>query len=424
MREKNNWKRISSLLLVITLFLQVMVACSDSAEKKNTLSSKEIMTHIWAACPMDYEEIVYIGDKKNYNESILNFYGFDEDVIESIKDYAIMRPTGTVADEYLIFRTSDVDAVKQVLEDYREQRLNDFTGYAPTEEDKLKQSKILSAGNCVAYLVGSDYKKLKSLFEAATEEDFKLSSSEKGQCKVLESMASTSGNGGTEVDWENPETFPDGPYPGTKVDQNGVVLFPEDEKYMTIYDSSKIVEAYKSNDSSILEEEKAYDILAYAKQVISQYITEDMSVYEKEKAIHDYIVANAENDDMALKYSTWYQEDSDNPYGCLINKQAVCYGYTTTFKMFMDMLDIECQIVKGFAYSKDGMHAWNLVKLDDGCWYAVDVTWDDPSFYEGTYYNFFNVNDKTLEQNSHMWNKKDWPAATGGKYSGLEKPVF
>ncbi len=65
-------------------------------------------------------------------------------------------------------------------------------------------------------------------------------------------------------------------------------------------------------------------------------------------------------------------------YGALINGKAVCEGYTRSFKCVMDMLNIPCVIVQGYASNEGGLepHAWNCVKLDDS-WYGVDVTWND-----------------------------------------------
>jgi hypothetical protein len=69
-----------------------------------------------------------------------------------------------------------------------------------------------------------------------------------------------------------------------------------------------------------------------------------------------------------------------NPYGALVNGQAVCEGYAKAFKVVMDKLGIECLLVQGYADSAgDGnyqAHMWNYVKLDDR-WYAIDSTWND-----------------------------------------------
>lgn len=58
----------------------------------------------------------------------------------------------------------------------------------------------------------------------------------------------------------------------------------------------------------------------------------------------------------------------------------VCEGYAKAFKVLCDKSGIPCVLVDGIGYSgwsAEG-HMWNNVKVD-GSWYAVDVTWNDPS---------------------------------------------
>lgn len=68
---------------------------------------------------------------------------------------------------------------------------------------------------------------------------------------------------------------------------------------------------------------------------------------------------------------------------------AVCQGYASTFKAFMDALGIECEYVKGLG--NGGPHGWNRVKVN-GEDYYIDVTWDDPEnpgdpeYIDYTYY--------------------------------------
>lgn len=59
----------------------------------------------------------------------------------------------------------------------------------------------------------------------------------------------------------------------------------------------------------------------------------------------------------------------------------VCESYAEAFKVLCDKADIPCVIVNGTAdngYSKSG-HMWNYVQMDNGKWYAVDVSWNDPT---------------------------------------------
>ncbi len=59
----------------------------------------------------------------------------------------------------------------------------------------------------------------------------------------------------------------------------------------------------------------------------------------------------------------------------------VCEGYAKAFKILCDQLDIPCVLITGDATNslgQTGAHMWNAVKMKDGKWYGVDVTWNDP----------------------------------------------
>lgn len=60
----------------------------------------------------------------------------------------------------------------------------------------------------------------------------------------------------------------------------------------------------------------------------------------------------------------------------------VCEGYSRAFKVLCDKKNIPCTLVSGWARENESdkgeAHMWNQVKMADGGWYAVDVTWNDP----------------------------------------------
>lgn len=93
----------------------------------------------------------------------------------------------------------------------------------------------------------------------------------------------------------------------------------------------------------------------------------------------------------------------------------MCHGYSSTFQLFMDMLDIECITVYGIPGSNGVEHSWNMVKLD-GEWYCVDVAWDDP--IGGTPgHTYFNVTSKYLRDSGiHSWEEGSVPEATATAY--------
>ena len=64
------------------------------------------------------------------------------------------------------------------------------------------------------------------------------------------------------------------------------------------------------------------------------------------------------------------------------NEGPVCEGYSRAFKILCNQINIPCMLAVGDAKSYVGeqpeSHMWNEVKMHDGQWYAVDVTWNDP----------------------------------------------
>ena len=97
-----------------------------------------------------------------------------------------------------------------------------------------------------------------------------------------------------------------------------------------------------------------------------------MNKAEKIRAIHDWMVKN-------IYYDTSYRQHSASD--TLNNGLAVCSGYADLFAAFMNRMNVNNQVVYGIATNGLGQtegHAWNAVQLDDGYWYFVDVTWDDP----------------------------------------------
>lgn len=180
----------------------------------------------------------------------------------------------------------------------------------------------------------------------------------------------------------------------------------------TIYDDTPLIEAAKNNDTSALTEEERFT-LDTAQNIIAQLgITDSMSDYEKEKAIYDWQVKYVGYDSTEQSALPENIDDYNyTPYGVLKYGQAICVGNATTFKLFMDLLDIDCKIIHS---TTQGEHAWNLVKLD-GEWYHVDVTFDYSTSGEPAY-TYFNVTDTVKQNAGYPWDASEFPAATATKY--------
>lgn len=186
------------------------------------------------------------------------------------------------------------------------------------------------------------------------------------------------------------------------------------EEVHDIYDDTAVVEAYKNNDDSGLSDEDKY-VLKTASDVIDEVIKDGMSDYEKELAIYNWQFAYVNYDES--HFSPIPVEDDDNytPYGVFRTHEAICVGNATTFKLFMDMLGIDCKIIHS---TEEGEHAWNLVCLD-GDWYHVDLTFDGGS--EEPDYAYFNVPDSFKIDGGYPWDTSEFPAAEGTRYTYIFK---
>lgn len=181
-------------------------------------------------------------------------------------------------------------------------------------------------------------------------------------------------------------------------------------QHYTIQSTTQISDAYKSGDTSKLDD-RDKETLAMAKDIIKEIITDDMDNFKKEEAVYRFLTKGLKPSTSILTVIADTSNDNDNPHDVLKNRSAVCVGYATTFRMFMQMLDIECKVV----HSTTLGHSWDLVKLDDGCWYHTDCYMD--SEY-GNYRNF-NMDDFACTQSGHEWNTGFFPAANGKKYNYL-----
>lgn len=107
--------------------------------------------------------------------------------------------------------------------------------------------------------------------------------------------------------------------------------------------------------------------------IVNQVANDD--IYTKIKRIHNFLVDYIEYD------SSMVRENTRNIYGALVEKSVVCEGYAESFKYLLDAIGVPCVEIVGTGTNSAGQteaHAWNYVMLNNK-WYAVDVTWDDPT---------------------------------------------
>lgn len=140
-----------------------------------------------------------------------------------------------------------------------------------------------------------------------------------------------------------------------------------------------------------------------------KWVDASMTDVEKALTIHDYLALECEYDYDRLQ-SGALPAISHSAYGALVNKTAVCDGYSKAYSCILDNLGISNTIV-----SSDSMnHAWNMISID-GTWYHVDVTWDDPvrDCIGRVGHNYFLLSDTAISDSDH--NHKGW---SGGYTAG------
>ncbi len=170
------------------------------------------------------------------------------------------------------------------------------------------------------------------------------------------------------------------------------LAFPHVKKYWTEYNGEfEVVFNYRMTADEISSMNMAAE--KAAKNIIAQ-LTPDMDDYEKLKFFHDYLILNCETD---KNYAF-----ADTVYGALVEKKALCEGYSKAFSYLCNLAGIENVLVTGETYVA---HMWNMVKLD-GNWYHVDVTWDKSDdqlhkvFPDVVLYQYFMVTDAVI-RNTH-----------------------
>ena len=196
------------------------------------------------------------------------------------------------------------------------------------------------------------------------------------------------------------------------VSRMGIVSGETQEDDVTISDlytvrsTQAISKAYLADRTTGLDA-KQKEVLDLASATLKNIIKKDMTTFQKEKAVYNWMCKNLEMAETSQVNIPVSSSQIDEPYGVLKTGTGVPVGFATTFRMFMEMLEIPCKVVHDTAFT----NAWNMVQLDDENWYHVDVGSDI------TYGNFENFNmNENVASYKHTWDTEFFPAAAGTKY--------
>lgn len=151
------------------------------------------------------------------------------------------------------------------------------------------------------------------------------------------------------------------------------------------------------------ESEKDRNLAVAVNEIIASAVNYDFATLE-----------NAKDDANSVSVSNM----TFSAYGALVNKLAVCSGYSMAYKAVLDALNIPCVVVSGYSKGKDQNgddtegnigHSWNYVYLktaakdsvlentpsvsnalfanenEAGAWFAFDTTWNSVRSDKNTY---------------------------------------
>ena len=178
-----------------------------------------------------------------------------------------------------------------------------------------------------------------------------------------------------------------------------------------IRSTTHISDAYLSGDGSGLSGEDR-ETLDMAAAVLDEVIEDGMTDYEKEEAVYLWMTENIGQGRGGYISRPGMRRSAFTPHDVLTGRSAVCVGYATTFRLFMNMLGLDCRIVH------NDYHSWDLVKLG-GDWYHVDIYSDAG----GALYGNFNMTDD-VARNGHSWDESALPEAKSTKYTpAVQKAV-
>jgi hypothetical protein len=147
---------------------------------------------------------------------------------------------------------------------------------------------------------------------------------------------------------------------------------PSTGKYSVSFDEIDLTYSFEFYTTA--DQEKQFK--AKADEVLSDLDLANKSEYEKVQAIYSYIIRNVEYDYKNLDNPDYSLKQS--AYAALVNKTAVCQGYSSLFYYMALSAGLDSRIVVGKSVNAKGgieAHAWNVVKIGSS-YYYVDSTWD------------------------------------------------
>lgn len=134
-------------------------------------------------------------------------------------------------------------------------------------------------------------------------------------------------------------------------------------------------------------------------------IPENTDEFGRELYLHDRLIDRCSYDTVASKSKEPAAEypNAFSVYGALVERKAVCEGYSRSMQLLLQRVGMECTLVSGFDRKNKVAHMWNLVTVD-GRNYHLDPTWNDSE--DRLRHTYFNLTTEEMER-THSLDKEN-----------------
>lgn len=198
---------------------------------------------------------------------------------------------------------------------------------------------------------------------------------------------------------------------GSKSTKEDGKIYESLSYYVSDYDEymSKLAEVNEEIKDLVDEVNHTEDVVE-KHRLIFNWLTSNITYLKSDSA-----VGTIEFDDEEFLLARLETDSTQNIYGAIVEKKAVCDGIADAYKYICNQCNLECMIVDGYIndITQELYHAWNIVKIEDR-WYLVDATWDIGNEYP----NYFLVKDLTKGDRTPLNMGYDLPG-----YDLMEKDI-
>lgn len=146
---------------IIVALIAVFVVVSVCSNVKSTKSFEEVKSALEAA--VDTQKLQAEGRKE-----LQRYYGLNESEYDGVILYQAL--SGMSAEELLLVKASDsskLQTVREAMEERKESRANDFSGYAPEETALVENSIITVKGDFILFVISEDAKMYDQTFRGS-----------------------------------------------------------------------------------------------------------------------------------------------------------------------------------------------------------------------------------------------------------------